>query len=171
MGGRQVRTGKEHGEIFDHHFVEFTYADGSRMMSQCRHIAGCWTSVSEHAYGTKGSADISGAKIYGPDGKLAWSYGKGGGDGWQDEHHDLFADLRAGRTPNEGEYGAMSTMTAILGRLATYSGQVIKMDDALNSAVAFPPVEQYTSLNDTPPVLPNKDGYYPVAVPGLTKVV
>ena len=62
MGGRQVRTGKDYGEIFDHHFVEFDYADGSRMFSQCRHIPGCWNSVSEHAHGTKGTADISGAR-------------------------------------------------------------------------------------------------------------
>src|SRR4029079_1470665 len=41
MGGRQVRTGKDHGEIFDHHFVEYTYANGMKLYSQCRHIPGC----------------------------------------------------------------------------------------------------------------------------------
>ena len=56
MGGRQVRTGKEYGQIFDHHVVEFTYADGTKMFSQCRHIDGCWDAVSEHAHGTKGTA-------------------------------------------------------------------------------------------------------------------
>ena len=55
MGGRQVRTGKEYGEIFDHHCVEFTYADGTKMFSQCRHMANCGTRVSEHAHGTKGT--------------------------------------------------------------------------------------------------------------------
>jgi hypothetical protein len=64
MGGRQVRTGKEYGEIYDHHFCEFTYGNGVKMFSQCRHIRNCWNSVAEHAHGTKGSADISGAKIY-----------------------------------------------------------------------------------------------------------
>jgi predicted dehydrogenase len=49
MGGRQVRNAKRHGQIFDHHFVEFEYADGVRMISQCRQIPGCWTTVSEHA--------------------------------------------------------------------------------------------------------------------------
>ena len=56
-------TDKETGEIFDHHAVEFTFADGSKMFSQCRHIPNCWNSVSEHAHGTKGTADISGATI------------------------------------------------------------------------------------------------------------
>ena len=49
MGGRQVRTGKDYGEIFDHHAVEFEYADGTRLFSHCRHIPNCWDSVSEHA--------------------------------------------------------------------------------------------------------------------------
>ena len=70
MGGCQVRKGKDYGETFDHHAVEFEYADGSRMFSQCRHIPGCWNSVSEYAIGTKGTADISGAKIE-PSGRRA----------------------------------------------------------------------------------------------------
>ena len=72
MGGRQVRTGREHGEIYDHHFVEFTYGNGSLMSSQCRHIAGCWNSVSEFAHGSKGWAEISRGRIYDKDGKEIW---------------------------------------------------------------------------------------------------
>ena len=60
MGGRQVRISKDHGEIFDHHCVEFTYADGTKMFSFARHIPNCWNSFSEHAHGTKGSASIQG---------------------------------------------------------------------------------------------------------------
>src|SRR5438132_1416454 len=75
MGGVEVRKGPDYGEIFDHHAVEFEYADGSRCFSQCRHINGCWDSVSEHAVGTKGSVDISGYTIRGEN---AWRF-KGGG--------------------------------------------------------------------------------------------
>ena len=60
FGGRQVRIGKDFGEIFDHHIVEFTYADGVKMFSYCRHIPNCWDSFSEHAQGTKGKADMEG---------------------------------------------------------------------------------------------------------------
>ena len=56
-------TGKEHGEIYDHHFVEFTYADGSKMYSQCRHQRNCWNSVNEFAYGSKGSCHIGRSEI------------------------------------------------------------------------------------------------------------
>ncbi len=171
QGGRQVRTGKENGQIYDHHFVEYTYENGTKMFSQCRHIKNCWNSVSEHAHGSKGTADISGAKIYDLDGKNTWSYGKGGRGGHQEEHHDLFADLRAGRRPQEGEYGAMSTMTSILGRMASYSGKAIKMEDALNSKISLAPIETYTSFDDTAPVLPNKDGFYPIPMPGSTTTV
>ncbi|MEM7315437.1 MAG: Gfo/Idh/MocA family oxidoreductase, partial [Planctomycetota bacterium] len=170
QGGREVRTSKEHGQIFDHHFVEYTYADGTKMFSQCRHIGNCWNSVSEFAHGTKGTANIGGATIKDAAGENLWQYGKGGGGGHQQEHHDLFADLRKGIIPNEGEYGAMSTMTSILGRMATYSGKNISMKDALERGLTISPIDQFTSFDDTPPVLPNDDMTYPVPVPGKYKI-
>jgi len=169
QGGREVRKDREHGEIFDHHIVEFTYENGAKMFSQCRHIRNCWNNVSEYVHGTKGSAKISGGPIRDGDGKDLWSYGSGGGNGHQEEHHDLFAALRRGELPNEGEYGATSTMTAIFGRMATYSGQSINWDDAINSDIDLSPAAY--SFDADPPVLPDSDGYYPVAVPGITKVV
>jgi myo-inositol 2-dehydrogenase / D-chiro-inositol 1-dehydrogenase len=170
MGGRQVRTGKEYGEIYDHHFVEFTYANGSKMFSQCRHIPNCWNAVSEHAHGSSGSADISGGKIYDAKGKMIWKT-DGKRDGHQEEHHDLFAALRRGEIPNEGEYGAKSTLTAILGRMATYSGQKVTWEEALHSDLALADVDQYHSMEAAPPVAPNADGFYAVAMPGQTKAI
>lgn len=171
MGGRQFRKGIDHGQIFDHHFVEFTYEDGSKMFSQCRHIPDCWNSVSEAAQGSKGSSQIDRAEIFDADGKSAWEFGPGGRAGHQQEHHDLFASLRAGEIPNEGDYGAMSTMTSILGRMATYSGKEIKMKDALASEIVIAPVDDFHTFADTPPVLPDGDGHYPVPIPGKTLTV
>ena len=171
QGGRQVRTGKEHGEIFDHHVVEFTYGDGTKLFSQCRHIRNCFNSVSEHAHGTKGNCNIGGAVIRDLQGQELWKFGRGGAGGHQQEHHDLFADLRAGVLPNEGEYGAMSTMTSILGRMATYSGKEISMDDALNSKLVISPVDKFANFDGTPPTVPDGDGNYPVPVPGVTRTV
>ena len=162
-------NGADHGEIFDHHFVEFTYANGSKLLSQCRHIPNCWSAVSEHAHGSKGTADISGAKIYDAKGDRIWHYGPGGGGGHQQEHHDLMADLRAGKRPNEAEYGAMSTMTSIFGRMATYAGTMLSWDEAINSNIDLSPAAY--SFNAPPPVVPNDHGRYAVAVPGLTKTV
>jgi len=170
MGGRQNRTGKEYGEIFDHHSVEFTYADGTKMFSQCRHMDGCATEVREHAHGTKGTIDIDdnvGALFDGPDGKSRIKSPKL--DNHHQEHHDMFAALRRGDVYNEGDYGAASTFTAILGRMATYSGKVIRWDEALKTGVDLSP-ESY-DFAATPPIVPNGDGFYPIAVPGKTEVM
>ncbi len=169
QGGRQVRTGKEHGQIYDHHLIEFTYANGAKMYSHCRHIPGCWNNVSEFAHGTKGTSNISGASIS-PTGGETWNFGRGGGGGHQQEHFNLFADLRAGKVPNEAEYGALSTMTSIFGRMATYSGQELSWDQALNSNVDAG-VADFSSWDDTPPVTPAADGSYPIPMPGSTRVV
>ncbi|MEP3477973.1 MAG: Gfo/Idh/MocA family oxidoreductase [Fuerstiella sp.] len=176
QGGRQVRTGKENGEIFDHHFVEFTYGDtpfgnGVTMQSQCRHIKKCWNKVDEFAHGSNGSCHIGKGILFDKNGNETWSYGKGGRGGHQEEHHDLFRDFRAGKRPNEGEYGAMSTMTSILGRMCTYSGQEISMADALASEVVRSPIDKFTSMSDTPPVQPNEDMTYNIPVPGEYKVL
>lgn len=167
QGGREVRKGQDFGQIYDHHFVEYTYADGTVMLSQCRHMSDCWNSVSEFAHGTKGHCDISGAKIYDPQGNRTWM-SKGERDGWQQEHHDLFAQLRRGEIPNEGEYGAMSTMTAIMGRMATYTGVEITMEQALNSNLSLADVDAMKTMQDAAPLTPDENGNYYVAVPGVT---
>ena len=103
--------------------------------------------------------------------KLLHNFSDLGGNGHQQEHHDLFEEIRAGRLPNEGEWGAKSTMTAILGRLATYSGKVVKWDDALKSDKVLAPVEAYTSFDAEAPVKPDADGWYALPVPGQYKAV
>lgn len=174
MGGRQVRTDKRYGEIYDHHAVEYTYADGSKMISQCRHIQGCWSAVDEHAHGTNGTIHLQGGApkqcyIQMPNGKKIFAQGKHINP-YQVEHDDIFQAIRTGAPGySEAEYGAMSTMTAILGRLCTYSGKVIKMEDALNSQVSIMPKEY--GLDAEAPVKPNDKGEYPIAIPGKSKVV
>ena len=175
QGGREVRrrchdAGKDFGQIFDHFFCEYIYPNGVRMFSQCRHIRNCWNCVSQHVHGTKGYADISGGKIYSPAGQRIWST-KAPRGGHQQEQHDLFAALRAGQRPNEADYGAKSTMTAILGRMAAYSGQAICWDDALTSKRSLANTDALASLTDIAPVMPDALGDYPVPVPGVTEPV
>jgi predicted dehydrogenase len=172
MGGREVRTGKDHGEIFDHHFVEFHYADGSVLNSQCRHIPGCMNKVSETIIGTKGKAepDWSTGTITDHKGNSLYKHrGANDPNPYQAEHHVLFGAIRNGDHINDLENGAKSTLSSIMGRFATYSGQVITWDEAMNSTVQLMPAEM--DWNSQPPILPNEDGYYPVPVPGETKVL
>ncbi len=166
MGGRQFRNGLDNGEIFDHHAVEFTYADGTKMFSQCRHNPGCTNSVSEHVLGTKGSAEINRGRIAGPN---QWRFRGAKPNPYQIEHDVLFDAIRNNKPRNEAEYTAFSTMTAIMGRMATYSGKVIKWDQALNSSISLSP-QQY-AWDAKPPVVADANGVYPCAIPGVTKVL
>jgi len=165
MGGRQVRKGPDHGQIYDHHFIEFTYEDGTKMYSQCRHIRRCWNSVSEAAVGTKGSSNCAG-KI---EGANPWRFEGKRVSGHQQEQTDLAAALRAGRRYNEAPYGATSSFTAVLGRMATYSGQVVRWDDAVKKGPEEVPYGVELTFETEPPVLPGPDGEYPVAMPGVYK--
>ncbi len=167
MGGctaRYLGDNKGTGQIFDHHFVEYIYEDGTRMYSQCRHMAKTWTPVMEEVRGTKGSADPAGTILVGDE---EWKYGRGGGNGHQQEQTDLMAALRAGNRYNEGYYGANSSMTAVLGRLATYSGVEVSWDDAVNKGTSeFP---NATSWDDEAPVQKDENGDYPIPMPGIFK--
>lgn len=169
MGGRQVRKGKDHGEIFDHHYVEFTYADGTILNSQCRHIPGTMSKVDELLIGTKGRIYAGEGTIKDPQGKVLYQFDTTKENNpYQSEHDELFAAVAKGDYKfADAERGAKSTMTSILGRLATYSGQIIDWDKAINSGLDLHPKEY--SWNALPPVVPNAEGYYAVAIPGVTK--
>ncbi|MBP6688009.1 MAG: Gfo/Idh/MocA family oxidoreductase, partial [Lacibacter sp.] len=171
MGGRQVRKGKDHGEIFDHHFVEFTYADGSVLNSQCRHIPGTMSRVDELIVGTKGSIKGDAGTILDAKGKTIFQFDKKGENNpYQNEHDELFAAIAKGEYKfADAEIGAKSTLTAIMGRMATYSGQMLEWDKILASNLNLQP-KKY-DWDAAPPILPNDDGYYPVAIPGVTKYV
>ena len=169
MGGREVRDGKDYGEIFDHHYVEFEYADGSILNSQCRHIPKTMSRVDELLVGTKGKIHCGAAKIVDYKGNPLYQFDrKEENNPYQTEHDELFAAIAKGEYKfADAENGALSSMTSILGRMATYSGQVVHFDKALNSGLNLMPKEY--SFSATPPVLPNEEGFYPVAVPGITK--
>ncbi|MEQ1862344.1 MAG: Gfo/Idh/MocA family oxidoreductase [Chthoniobacteraceae bacterium] len=176
MGGREINLGgSDDGEAFDHFACEFEYADGSICYSYCRHQPGCWNSVSEHVQGTKGRSDINRYIITGDN---QWRYNEQGGprDAYQQEHTDLFTAIREGKAYSEIEHGASSTMTAILGRMAAYSGKELEYDAALKSEIGVFPKAFYEGKADAwqtiePPTKPGPDGLYPRAIPGKTKVV
>ena len=173
MGGRLVRTGKDHGEIFDHHFVEFTYPSGAVIASQCRHQPGTWSKVGENFQGTKGSIDMNdagAASIVGLDGEKLFDYrNRNDPNPYQVEHDRLFASIRSNEVISDAENGAMSTLTAIMGRMATYSGKVITQEEAMASEKLLMPSE--LTWNSTPPSIPGPDGQYPIPTPGVTNVL
>ncbi len=168
-GGREVRKGKDFGEIFDHHIVEFEYADGTILNSQCRHIPGTWAKVDEHVIGTKGKVHFDAAKILDHKGNVQFAFDKKTKENnpYQTEHDELWATVAAGDYKYaDAENGAYSTMTSILGRMATYSGQVIEWDKAINSGINIAPSR--FAWDADMPSKPDANGLYTVAIPGKT---
>ncbi|MEX2632934.1 MAG: Gfo/Idh/MocA family oxidoreductase [Balneolales bacterium] len=173
MGGREVRRGKEFGEIFDHHFVEFTYPSGAVIASQCRHQPNTMNRVAEQFQGTKGTVSSNGSgkgSLVSYNGNIIYDHrGEEDANPYQVEHDELFAALRKGKVINDAEVGAKSTLSAIMGRMATYSGQVIEWEKALNSNINLIPAQ--LGWNENPPTLPDENGFYKVPVPGVTEVL
>ena len=166
MGGRQRRDEfPDMGQIYDHHFVEFTYADGTKMFSQCRQMDGCWGQVGEKVYGTKGVATCD-SKI---EGENAWTYPGRQINSKDREHVDLNKAIRSGEKYNEAWYGATSTMTAVLGRMATYSGKLVTWEDAVAKGPKIVP--ENLTWDSEMPIMPDENGTYKhaVAVPGVTQ--
>ncbi len=161
MGGRQVRTGPEFGNIFDHHAVVFEYKSGVKLFSYCRQLSRCANEVSDFIIGTTGTCDVMHHAI---TGARPWRYKAPPGlkdDMYQNEHDAMYAALRAGKPINNGDYMTKSTLMAILGRMATYTGQVITWEMALNSKENLTPSHYEFGPLPVPPV----------ALPGVTKFV
>jgi predicted dehydrogenase len=169
MGGREVRVGKDYGEIFDHHFVEFHYADGTILNSQCRHQKNTMSKVDELLIGTKGKVFCDAANITDNKGKVIYQFDKSKeNQPYQNEHDELFAAIAKGEFKFwDAERAAKSTMTSILGRMATYPGQVIEWDKAINSNIDIMP--KTFSFEAMPPVHPDANGMYAAATPGVTR--
>ncbi len=173
MGGREVRKGKDHGQIFDHHFVEFTYPEGQVVASQCRHQKGCMNRVEEVFQGSKGSVTVNSSNVGIMKNKRNKTIYLHQGDAdinpYQQEHNELFAAIRSGDYKmNDTKKGAEATMSAIIGRMATYTGQVITWDEAMKMEHSLVP--ELHSFNDQAPVLPDEDGNYPIPIPGITNI-
>ncbi len=179
MGGREVRTGKEYGQIFDHNFVEFTYPSGAVIAAQCRQIPGCYNRVAEDFNGTEGFVSTGSPDPFSiKDRKknITWRYESHDDPSpYQIEHDELFAAIRSGNRIDDTEYGAKSTMASVMGFMATYSGQFLEWDEALQSDKRMYPhhdlLPEDVDWNTPAPVQPFEDGYYPIPVPGQTEVL
>jgi len=161
LGGRQQRTGDQYGHIFDHHSVVYEYADGQRLVSNCRQQQGLKGDISCYVFGERGWAEVDERALEIKSDK-PWKFTGKDNDIYQAEHDALFASIRSGQPINNGQYMAKSTLLAIMGRMATYTGQEITWEMALGSKEDLSP-PQYTWDCPLPSPKP--------AVPGVTKFV
>ena len=177
QGGRQQR--KEPDPVFDHYSVDYTFADGTHMIVEGRHMANCWNCRSVPVHGTRGSA-LLGEKLMKPylysghgqtRDEITWRYRGPKTNCYQVEHDRLFEAVHKDLPYNETERSAKAAMAGILGRMAAYSGQMITLDEALASNLEMAPGLDQMTMDSTPPVVPDANGQYPVPVPGVTKVI
>jgi len=174
MGGRQVR--KDPDQLFDHYMAEYTFADGTRFVAQGRHMTNCYDFWGCILQGTTGSG-ICGEGQSKPrlfkgykqtSANLLWSYKGPECNHYQVEHDLLFDAIRNDKPYNETERCAKSCFTAVMGRMACESGKMITWDEAMASNRELAPgLEDYT-WDSNPPVMPDANGQYPIAMPGQT---
>lgn len=140
LAGRQVRTGTVYGNVYDHFATDFEYENGAHMISMCRQIDGCANNISEALVGTRGNAradlhTITGANAWKRDSRLL----ENDTDPYVQEHTDLIAAIRGGKPLNELKTVSEATLTAIMGRMAGYTGGRVTWEEALNSQIALAP--------------------------------
>jgi predicted dehydrogenase len=157
LGGRQVRTAPEYGNIYDHFAIDYEYPGGVHVASYCRQMPHCENNVSEALIGTRGFCQVN---KYSITGEKSWRLEGKDNLPYVQEHTDLIAAIRADRPYNELKPVAESTLTAILGRIAAYTGQKVPWDQALNSSETLMPAKlEWGDL-----------AVAPVAIPGQTQL-
>ena len=194
MGGRLVRSGPEdllrqapdfanrrewdewyqqyrssffrHGQAWDSFIVEYTYADGSRSFSQCRHIRNVWNHNQDYVHGTQGTG--SPGTLFNVDGETIWAHTNAENFPkrmyqWE---HDCHVDaVRNNKPMNDGYFSAMSSMMAILGREASYSGRLVKWDELVQNGRSYFPDGEIINFDQPAPVQPDANGFYESSVP------
>jgi predicted dehydrogenase len=177
QGGRSARTHAD--QLFDHYAVEYSFADGTRLFAQGRHMSGCWGFFGDVIHGTTGSAvlgeGISQPRIYKGHNQTSenqiWRYKGARANGYDHEHELLFDAIRNNKTHNETDRCAKAAMAGILGRMAAESGKTITWDEAMASKIVLAPGLDDITMESAAPVQADANGAYPVAMPGVTKAV
>jgi myo-inositol 2-dehydrogenase/D-chiro-inositol 1-dehydrogenase len=159
-GGRQFPNNE--GNIFDHIDVFYEFPDGVRAFMAQRQIANCYGDNSDYLMGSDGIGNIKGWSDPVITGKKSWRYRGPKCDMYQVEHDELFKSIRSGRPINDGIWMAHSTLMALMGRMAAYTGKEISWTEALNSEEQLVP-DNLTWDMDLP--------IRPMAMPGQKKFV
>ncbi len=159
LGGRQVRNEPKWGNIYDHHAVCYEWDSGVKCFAYTRQMRGCPGEVEDYVYGTKGKAQVLTNEACGSiNGQVVYQ-GEKPLNMYDQEHKELFAAIRAGTPINNGRYMALSTMMAIIGREACYTGDVLNWNEAINADVRLGPTTYEWGDVEAAPV----------AMPGITR--
>lgn len=160
VGGRQVPA--QGGNIYDHFEVNYLYPNNVRAFLASRQIESCYNENSDYIMGTKGVCTIGRGPLPRIEGQNKWTFEGTKSDMYQVEHDVLFASIRKGQPVNDGKRMTTSTLLALMGRMAAYTGQQITWEQALNSQERLFPEKLDWNGTFTAP---------PLAIPGKTKFI
>ncbi|MFB3789495.1 MAG: Gfo/Idh/MocA family oxidoreductase [bacterium] len=152
------RAWQQRGDIWDHHAVHFEYPNGVSMLS----MAGQhprpekFSRVEERVQGVKGQSNC---RDWIKSGNREWKYDKDVTNPYVQEHIDLIASIRNNKPVNEAYNIATSTMTAIMGRIAEYTGREVTWDEAYNSNEKYPIYYSLENIEAAPVPIPGGEKY------------
>jgi predicted dehydrogenase len=162
---------------FDVYSVEYTFADGTKLLLNSRGMTGCHEQFASYAHGTKGSAVIS-TFMHTParcrifkghnftDDNLVWAFPQPEPNPYLLEWNDLIAAIRNNQPYNEVKRGTEASLTTIMGRMAVHTGRVVTWEEALNHTHEFAPGLDRLTMDSPAPLLAGADGKYPLPQPG-----
>jgi predicted dehydrogenase len=186
LGGRHYRINPD-GEPYidqnlDSYSVEYTFADGAKLLMDGRCMYGCADIYSSYVHGSKGMAIAAKSGDCQPPSSifkgqsiqrsnLVWTSKPvpGQGDPYQNEWDELIDAIRNNKPYNEAKRGVEASITSNLGRMAAHTGQEVTFEEALNAEQEMAPGIENWTMDSAPPVKSDKDGKYPVPMPGITK--
>ena len=176
FGGRCY---EQAGNQFDHYTVDYTFADGTKLFAFSRHMQDCWNTYSDYAHGSKGSAVLMATlgqpepRIYKGHNMVAnnliWEFGQSDPNPYHVEWQVLLDAIRHDKPHNEARRAGEADVAALMGRMATHTGQYITWDQALNSDYQFVKDIDTMTFDSPAPIHANSDGIYSAPQPGITK--
>jgi predicted dehydrogenase len=176
VGGRHYR-GNSVDQNFDNYSVEYTFADGAKLLFNGRCVTGCHEEFASYAHGAKGSAVISTqghapgkVRIYRGHNmtseNLLWAFPQPEPSPYQLEWDDLINAIRQDQPFNEAKRGAIASLVTSMGRMAAHTGRVVTYDNMLNCKHEFALEVDKLTMDSPAPLQAGPDGKYPVPVPG-----
>ena len=164
MGGRQVRTAPEYGDVYDHFAIEYEYPNGVRVLAMCRQMDNTAYRVSNTVVGAEGQALMEQFTNFYVRGKQTWEPGRQWLNPYVEEHRVLIQSIRKGEPINETRTIAESTLTAMMGRMSAYTGKIVTWEAVLTSKQNY--VERVMNLTYDSPAPQD-----PVPTPGKTPLI
>ncbi|MDR2705515.1 MAG: Gfo/Idh/MocA family oxidoreductase [Planctomycetaceae bacterium] len=172
IGGRSSMFVEEMGDQFDHTAMILNFADGKRIYGMTRCATQCFNSNTDILHGTKGRCVFkSTGKPYFTNLKneKTWTAGERQRNMYVQEQYEFVTSIINGKPINDGQRMARTTMAGILGFIACRTGQEVRWDETLQAAEIYGTDVTEFSFDLKPPITPNENGVYPLAVPGKAK--